>query len=169
MNRFSPSLRLSVLLGALPATVTACQDSATSHRARSGNNHHGHGHRHDAPHGGKVIVLGEEAFHLELVHDPASGRLTLYVPDGHMENFGRLNAPTIPISLTVAGAQHPLELAAVAQPATGETVGDTSRFSTQADWLRSAGNLGGRIAAIELRGQTVTGIAFELKGGSPMK
>lgn len=171
MNRFSPRLHLSVLLGALLATLTACQDSATSNREHSDNDHHGHdhghGHSHDALHGGKVIVLGEEAFHLEVVHDPASGRLTLYVLDSHMENFVRLSSPTISTSLTVDGAQHTLELAAVAQSATGETVGDTSQFSAQADWLRNAGKISGQIETIEIRGGLFTNIVFNLAGDAP--
>jgi hypothetical protein len=172
MNRFRFNLFPSVVLATFLALGTACRDSAHSHHDRPGDDHHGHGHghghSHDALHGGQVIVLGEEAFHLELVRDRAAGRLTLYALDGHMENFVRLSSPTIPISLTADGAQHTLELAAVAQSATGETVGDTSQFSAPADWLRNARNISGRIAAIEIRGQTFTDIAFDLAGDPPV-
>jgi hypothetical protein len=161
----------SLALGALLALVPACRDSVPSHSGHSGATHHGHGHAHshDPLHGGKVVVLGEEAFHLELVHDPAAGRLTLYVLDSHMENFVRIKAPAIALKLVADGVSHELKLAAVAQSATGETVGDTSQFSATANWLRNAGIISGRLAAIEIRGQTFTDITFELSGGSPMK
>lgn len=168
MNQFSFRVFRSVALTAFLALAAACRDSATPNHDHSGAAHHGHehshGHSHDAQHGGQVIVLGKEAFHLELVPDQAAGRLTLYVLDGHMESFVRIAMPTIALNLSADGSSRTLELAAVAQSATGETVGDTSQFSATADWLRSATQLSGQITAIEIRGQTFADITFELMG-----
>ena len=52
-------------------------------------------HIHVAPHGGTLVPLGEHAYNLELVRDADTGRLSLYVLDGHAENFIRITAPTI--------------------------------------------------------------------------
>lgn len=130
--------------------------------ARSIPLEHGHGHSHVAPHGGQVIILGNEAFHLELLHDRNAGRLTVYVLDGHMENFIRLPAPALKATCTVQGADHPLVLNAVAQAATGETVGDSSQFSGEADWLKSPGVLAGSLETVEIRGQVFAHVRFEL-------
>lgn len=171
MNRFRFNLFPSFVLATFLALGTACQDSATSNHEHSGASHHGHdhghGHSHDALHGGTVIVLGEEAYHLEVVHDHTTGRLTLYVLDGHMENFVRIKMPTVALSLTAGGTNHNLALAAVAQSATGEAVGDTSQFSTTAEWLRSAGKISGQIETIEIRGSLFTNIVFNLAGDTP--
>jgi hypothetical protein len=45
-----------------------------------------------------------------------------------MENFVRSPAPSIEIAATVGGTERILVLSAVANPMTGETVGDTSLF-----------------------------------------
>jgi len=139
-----------------------CQDATSP--SPSGGIPSKHGHVHVPPHGGTAVVLGDEDYHLEFVHVPRSATLRCYVLDGHMENFVRIKAPAVALKLTVDGASHDLELAAIAQSATGETVGDTSQFSATADWLRNAGNTSGRIAAIEIRGQTFTDIDFDLAG-----
>ena len=55
----------------------------------------------------------------------------------------------------------PLTLAAVANPATGETVGNTSQFEVQADWLKTAGAFSG-IVTVEIRGTKFEKVAFTL-------
>ena len=96
-------------------------------------------HEHKAPHAGTAVVLGQEAYHLyfELVRDAIEGKLTAYVLDGEMENFIRVKAPAFEIVAVVDGAKRPLALNAVANTATGETVGDTAQFEAQAEWLKT--------------------------------
>lgn len=142
------SLRLpSALLLFLTAAVlfsTACSkrhadhahatDSASSSAAP-------HTHAHHAPHGGTLLPLGDHLYNLEFVHDPAAGTLTAWVLDAHAENFLRSPLAAINVVIDRNGTPTPLTLAAVANTATGETVGDTSEFSAQADWLKSAAPL----------------------------
>src|SRR4051812_43392691 len=85
-------------------------------------------HEHTAPHGGTPIVLGNELYHLEIVRDAATGTLQAYVLDGEMENFVRVTAPAIEVAVSDGSGPRTLVLKAVANPATGETVGDTSQF-----------------------------------------
>jgi hypothetical protein len=134
--------------------------SAATHVASS------HHHEHIAPHGGAVVVLGDEVFHLELVHDPAVGRLTGYVLDGHMENFIRLPAPGIETSIAFGETNRTLVLTPIAQAATGETIGNTSQFAGEADWLKGATELNGIISSIEVRGQTFNNVAFRIMAGT---
>lgn len=123
----------------------------------------GGGHVHKAPHGGKLIELGQHAYNIEFVRDTATGTLTAYLLDGHAENFVRIAAPAIEITALSGGQKRTLALKAVANTVTGETVGNTSQFEAQADWLKSSGELNGEIAATEIRGTRFGPTAFQLK------
>ena len=122
-------------------------------------------HEHKAPHGGTAVELGEEAFHLELVAEEP-GRLSAYVLDGEMENFIRIAAPTFEIVATVGGQKQPLVFRALASTATGETVGQTSHFSAQADWLRTTPSFDAVLTSLEVRGRTFAGVPFNFSKGN---
>lgn len=123
-------------------------------------------HEHHPPHGGTPVVLGDEAYHLELVRDAEAGKLSVYVLDGEMENFIRIAAPSIRIDAMVGGAKQTLTLAAVANSATGEKVGNTSLFEVQADWLKTTADFDGAIPAIEVRGTNFTDVKFNFPKGN---
>ncbi len=154
----TPSLRLFVLGGLL--LTAACSRQPAASPAASAR------HEHHAPHGGTPVVLGAELYHLELVRDAADGRLRAYVLDGELENFIRIAAPAIELTATVDGQPRPLVLAAVANPATGETVGDTSCFEGQADWLRTTPAFDAVLVRLEVRGNTFTTVAFNFPRGN---
>lgn len=123
-------------------------------------------HEHAAPHGGTLVEIGEHAYNLEIVRDAATGRLAAFVFDGHVENFIRLKAPAFEVVATVGGEKRPLTFRAVANPATGETVGDTAQFETQADWLKTTATFDAVIPALTIKGTAFTAIAFNFpKGG----
>jgi hypothetical protein len=146
---------LPLFLGALSiAAFSACGKKADSSET------HG-GHVHKAPHGGTLVEIGEHAYNLELVRDNAAGKLTAYVLDGHAENFVRIKSPLIDLVAMPGGKFTPIALKAVANPSTGETVGDTSQFEAQADWLKTAGGFAG-IFTIEIRGRKFEQVAYHL-------
>jgi hypothetical protein len=122
-------------------------------------------HVHTAPHGGTLIELGEHAFSLELVRDAAEGKLTAYVLDGHAENFVRIKGSSFDVIATVGGETRPLTLKAVANTATGETVGDTSQFETQADWLKTTETFDAVLPQLDIRGSAFTKIALNFPKG----
>lgn len=121
------------------------------------------GHVHVAPHGGTLIQLGEHTYNLELVRDGEAGTLTVYVLDGHAENFVRIAAPAIELSAISGGERRALTLRAIANPATGETVGDTSQFEAQADWIKKAKQFPGEITGLDLRGTKFDRVAYYLR------
>ena len=121
------------------------------------------GHAHTAPHGGTLIEIGDHAYNLELVRDASAGKLTAYLLDGHAENFVRIAAPSIELVALTGGERRPLSLKAVANSATGETVGNTSQFEAQADWLKSTAEFPGTIDVLEVKGTKFTNIAVQLK------
>lgn len=96
---------------------------------KSGSGGH---HVHVAPHGGQLVEVGEHGsgYNLELVLHP-DGFLQIYVLDAHAENFVRIPAPSIEIEIPVEGnASRTLLCEPVADTATGETVGNTSLFTS---------------------------------------
>lgn len=152
-----------LLLSGLAACSKQAPVAAESH---DHDHDHKHQHEHHAPHGGTVVVLGKEAYHLELVRDAATGTLTAYVLDGEMEKFIRIPAPTIEITATVAGSARSLVLSAAASAMTGETAGDTSQFTAQAEWLKDTAAFSAVIPALEIRGEKFTAVAFKFPEGN---
>ena len=118
------------------------------------------GHHHVAPHGGVLVGLGEHQFNLEFRFDEARGVLQAWVLDAHAENFVRTAQRGLEVQATAADRARVLDFVAVANPMTGETVGDTALFEVPAEWLRSAKAFDGRLKAITVRGVTFTDVAF---------
>jgi hypothetical protein len=123
-------------------------------------------HEHHPPHGGTPVVLGDEIYHLELVRDEAAGRLQAFVLDGEMENFIRSSAPSFEVVATVGGVPKTLVFRAVSNPATGETVGDSSLFESQADWLKSTPQFDAELKTLTVRGTTFTDVRFNFPKGN---
>ena len=125
-----------------------------------------HKHEHHPPHGGAPVELGEEEYHVELVRDVTAGKLQAFVLDGELENFVRIAAPSLEVDAQVSGRPETLVLAAVANNATGEKVGDSSLFEAQADWLKTTPKFDGVLKEITVRGKTYTNVAFNFPKGS---
>jgi hypothetical protein len=156
---------MRVLLLALAcgwAGLTACRppapDEAVPHD-------HGHPHLHAAPHGGTLVVLGDEEFHLELVLDEAQGRLQCFVLDAHAAHFVRLPIESFDIQARSAETNQVLRMQAVTTTATGEKVGDTALFETRSAWLRPGVEFQGVIPQIVIRGREYRDITFDFPRG----
>jgi len=117
-------------------------------------------HPHAAPHGGTLVAFGDDEYHIELVLDPAASKLQAYVFDDDVENFVRSTSNSFEIKVNAGGTTHDIVLGAVANPETGETIGDTSLFETRADWLRTTSQFEGVIAAITIRGTLYSHVEF---------
>ena len=150
--------RLLLALAAAAFLAVACSKSDRhDHEKKSAHAEH----VHVAPHGGTLVEVGEHAYNLELLRDPAAGKLTAWVLDGHAENFVRLKAPDLAFIAMPGGQYTPLRLRAVANAATGETIGDTSQFEIEADWLKTTESFSG-IFTVEIRGTVYKDVAFSL-------
>lgn len=160
------SLLRILLLTLVPLLAIGCGRSHDhAHDKAANGDAHGHGHAHTAPHGGQLVEVGDHQFNVELVLDRETGRLAAYVLDGHAENFVRIAQPAIEVRLK--DPARVLSLAAVANPATGETVGNTSQFEATAPWLKSAGDVAGEIVRLEIRGATFSALSFSLQATKP--
>jgi len=123
-------------------------------------------HAHTAPHGGTLIEIGEHAYNLEFVRDAAAGKLTAYVLDGHAENFVRIKAAGFELVAGGGATKRVLAFRAAANPATGETAGDTSQFEAQADWLKSDATFDATLTSLEIKGTAFSAIAFHFPKGN---
>jgi hypothetical protein len=154
--------RLLLLAAILPAFIAAgCSKGPAPAAAGAPPHHH-----HHPPHGGTPVVLGNEDYHLELVLDGSTGRLQAYVLDGEMEDFVRSSAPSIAIASAGDGGTREVTLAAVPNPETGETVGDTALFEGRAEWLRGSAGFDGVLKAITIRGTTYADVRFNFPRGN---
>jgi len=125
-------------------------------------------HEHTAPHGGTLVVLGEEFAHVEFVLEETTGKLTAYVLDGEAENPVRLTEKTIELKINRLNSEQTmaLQLQAVPNVLTGETEGDTSQFEGQLDALVGTTEFQAEIASIAVKGQTFTDVDFKFPEGN---
>jgi hypothetical protein len=169
-ENLSPAMRISILsfipIVALLLNGCGAHEHDHAHHGHDGHGDHGHrahAHEHVAPHGGTAVVLGDETFHLEFVRDAETGTLDAYVLDGHLENFIRVTNTAF--SIEVKGGQT-LVFNAQTNAATGESLGDSSYFLAQADWLRTTSNFQAVIPALQIRGSSFTNVSFSFPEGN---
>ena len=115
-------------------------------------------HEHTAPHGGTLVVFGDEFAHIELVLDQTTGKLTGYVLDGEAEKPVRLSQKTVELKIHREDTESDftLQLSGVANVLTGETEGDTSQFAAQSEALKGASEFHAEIVSIDIKGQMFT-------------
>jgi len=102
------------LVGQIPgATAQSQPNLADSHPA--------HG-----PHEGSLIELGNEEYHAELVHDEATGTITVYVLDSSAKKAVPIEAAELHVNLDHDGESQQFTL--TASPAADDLPGTASRF-----------------------------------------
>jgi hypothetical protein len=89
-----------------------------------------HHHPAHGPNGGHVAILGDHAYHAELVFDETSRNLTVNLLDHDMAKATPVADATL--TLKLEGAE---PIAFEATPVEGELAGQTSRFSLSGDKL----------------------------------
>ncbi|TWT97211.1 hypothetical protein [Neorhodopirellula pilleata] len=103
-----------------PATVDAHDD------------HEGHAHPSEGPHHGGLIELGNEEYHAELVHDEATGSVTIYVLNAAATEQVPIEGSDITINVKHDGKPEQFKL--TASPDASDPQGKSSRFvSTDAE------------------------------------
>ncbi len=122
-HKISSILSFSIIL------LFGCGGNESTHSSESDSHEH---HVHVAPHGGQLVEVGEHGsgFNLELVHH-FDGFLQIYILDAHAENFVRIGGDFI--ELTMPGENNTVDriiCEAIPDPVTGETVGNTSLFTS---------------------------------------
>jgi hypothetical protein len=123
-------------------------------------------HEYHAPHGGTIVRLGREEYHLEFVRDTAAGKLTVYVLDSNAQLAVRTRETSLELVATIGAEKRPLALQAVPDATAGETIGDASRFEAQADWLKTTGRFDAELARIKIRNLTFLRVPFHFPRGN---
>lgn len=179
-RRDAQKIGLLFLAGLAPYAFAACGGGEHEHEAEhkheeehghAGENegeHAEHGHEHTAPHGGALIVLGDEFAHVELTLDAATGKLTAYVLDSEAEHAVRLTGGTLEFALK--GGSLKADLAAALAPEantlTGETSEETSQFSGTFEELKGADKFEGVLVKVTIKGETFENVAFKFPEGN---
>ena len=86
-------------------SITGCDNGGPtqSHNATEvteGGHDHGHDHGSEGPHGGHILGLGDEEYHLEWLHNE-SGKLTFYLLDAAAKADVSTAAKSIAITTTI--------------------------------------------------------------------
>lgn len=113
-----------------------------------------HGHPEHGPHGGELVELGKEAFHIEIIHGDST--VALYVLDGSAVDPVAIEATTLAVSLKQDGEVKSFELPA--DPQASDSDGKSSRFTStdpQMDQWMEAGAEG--VVVLQINGKSFTG------------
>jgi hypothetical protein len=126
------------------------------------------GHEHIAPHGGTLIVFGEEFAHLELVLDSETGKITAYVLDGEAEKSVQIAQTEIEISVEKTN-KFLVKLEAVENTLTGEKKGATSEFNGESEKLKGLKDFDAEIVKILVKGKEFKNVHFNFPKGNEDK
>jgi len=131
----------------------------TEHQHDESCESHGGLHVHEPLLGGQLMALGEHGsgYNLELLIDEKN-RFSVYILDAHAENFVRIEQEYLQVDLS-NGNKTSLALDAVADSATGETVGNTSHFQSKGT-VENLLPLKGLIQMIEIGSKQYSAIEF---------
>ena len=141
--------------------------TSLSYMAYAESGHDDHVHEHTAPHGGTLIVFGDEFAHLELVLDDEKGKITGYVLDGEAENPVRIEQEEIEIIVDRGSDNSKLvKLFAKSNILSGENAGDTSQFEGESPILKGAKKFNAVITKISIKGQEFQDVEFRYPEGN---
>lgn len=128
---------------------------------------HDHGHHHAAPHGGTLVVVGQEAAHLEFVLEADTGKLTAYVLGAHAEKGIRIEQPAISLEVALPDGKKGMAiLEAQAVELTGEKPGDTSVFAGTLPLLKGASKFEATLVKVTIKGVTFDQVKFPFPEGN---
>ena len=119
-------LLLLLCVFTVPVTLAGCTSEKTDTAGHEEGHDHDHDHEEAGPHGGHLIELGEEAYHLDWNHDDKTKTLTFYVLDGAAKEDVKIPAENLQINVTVGGETKSWNVPAVR--ADGEET--TAKFET---------------------------------------
>ena len=111
-------------------------------------------HAHVAPHGGTLVVLGDEFAHLEVVVDSEQGRMTAYVLDGEAVRGIPLQRASLQIDVQPdSGPAFEIALRPVENVLTGETRRKSSQFAGRSERLKGLRGFRAEVRALEIKGR----------------
>lgn len=150
-------MKYSLLLSALAVAVSlvACgKHEHADHDHESAPTESG-GHAHEPRFGGALVELGDHAANLEVLLDPATGELTMFLLDAHATKLVKSAQTTLALTVEPEeGEPFALTLNHVASALSTETVGDSSTYRVTDERLKGVDHLHGDIASVSVMGST---------------
>ena len=148
----------------LVIALTGCaREEEHDHHGDHDHQHEEHQHVHEGAYGGTLIELGEHAAQAELVFEKETGTVTVYLWDSCVSKPARSKQIALAVEIEGDGTTIRLPLEPVANPLTGESFGDTSKFEAQSDGLKGRESLKGTLGAVEILGTRFEPTPFEAK------
>ncbi len=120
------ALSTAVLLGSTGCSRPAAEPASAPADQAAAHGDQEHGHAEEGPHHGHLIVLGNEEYHAELVHDDSTKTVTIYLLDSAAKNNAPTSASEIRINLIVS--ESPKQFVLPAAPQENDPAGQSSRF-----------------------------------------
>jgi hypothetical protein len=154
---------MKILLSVTIAVSLTALAGCGKHQEKAGPSEP-HLHVNVPPHGGTLTAL-EDEYQIEWVLDAPTGKLQAYILDGEVENFVRIAPPSFDLRVKLPGLEEVLHFKAIANNATGETVGSTSLFEVQVDWLKTNKIFDAVLPEINVEGTVYTNVAFNFPKG----
>jgi len=109
------------------AAFTGCGGGQEAKDGKSENKAAEHAdHPHEGPHGGLLVEIGKEEYHVEVCHSDKTHAVTAYVLDSAAKKAVPIAEKQITINLIVDGK--PAQFNLPAKPLDGEPAGQSSRF-----------------------------------------
>ena len=88
------------------------RSSQAYHEVPKGTRVHDDPHSHEAgPHGGHIVELGEEEYHAEVVFDPNTSKVTIYILDSTAKKPQPIDAKQVTLVLAIKGKPKPFAAA----------------------------------------------------------
>ena len=145
---------------AITVLVTGLALGCGNHHDHDHNGHsHGHdhdddGHAHEAPNGGKMVELGEDACYLEFLLDESNAtRMTLLAHEFHpQETYVKLPMAQIEVVAKVGDEEKKLLFKPVVNSTLGNNATHSSEYEATADWLQDTSAFKGRIIHLDFPG-----------------
>ncbi len=124
MGRFNFGFQSVAALGLL--VILGCNNSEQAETPAPPAEAVVHDHPSEGPHHGALIELGNEAYHAELLHDDATGTVTIYVLDSTLTLAVAIDASEILVNFSHDGEAEQFTVAA--DPQSSDPDGKSSRF-----------------------------------------
>jgi hypothetical protein len=169
MNALLNRVSSLVLCAGLLVFLSACK-GGDKHDEHDGHDHGKENkaahHHHEPPHGGTGLTLGDEEFHVEFLRDAAAGKMKAWILLPHMSGYARIKMESFDVIAKVGGEDKTLTFKSQANTATGETVGNSSLFEAEADWLKTADKFDAVLKELKIRDREYRDVAFNFPKGS---
>ena len=127
---------------------------------------HSEPHYHEPPHGGAGVTLGDEDTHIEFLAEPNTGIVYAWFYKPHMSSYLRVEFESFYVMVKRPNGELKMKFEAVANPGTGETVGDTSQFVAKADWIEEGKSFDAVLPEITVLGKVYQNMAFNYPKGN---